>query len=132
MTDTDGTTKSAEQLNQIFLKVVSTMAMAEGGLKNSEINDIDDAFKRYAGRSLTSWEIDDIAMSVYADDVSLLESLASVESSLNDGMKDELFHAASLIANSDGGVDDKEQMLLFDIAKALRISEARIQELLSR
>ena len=54
MTDDGGMLESAEQIQPIFLKVVTAMAMVDGKLKFSEIDGINAVFERHAGRPLNN------------------------------------------------------------------------------
>ncbi|OHC73355.1 MAG: hypothetical protein A3G18_12445 [Rhodospirillales bacterium RIFCSPLOWO2_12_FULL_58_28] len=128
MTDDGGMLESAEQIQPIFLKVVTAMAMVDGKLKFSEIDGINAVFERHAGRPLKQWEIDEIALSDHVDDVPLPAYLAGLAGRLGDKIKDELILAALHIAGADE-LDIKETALLTEMAAALNISEERLQAL---
>jgi len=105
-------------------RVMFKMALADGEIDDSEIDQITQAFQNIAKREI---DRDDIAAELEAardDTRTVAEYLADISPQLNDTGKELVLRAAIAVIKADGVIDEEELKELKELIKALDMPKA--------
>ncbi|HEB79415.1 MAG TPA: TerB family tellurite resistance protein [Rhodospirillales bacterium] len=129
--DADEIVKTAELLKGALLKVTATMAMANGDLDETGFEDIAEFCTRFTGDAIGAHQIAGLALAAGGGENSLSAYLESIKGEFPGETREVLIRAAIFAAKSDQELVKPEIELLNNIAKALGVPKARLQELIS-
>ncbi|MGH1367229.1 MAG: TerB family tellurite resistance protein [Maritimibacter sp.] len=105
-------------------RVMFKMALADGDIDQSEIDQITQAFSNIAKREIDAADIAAELEAARDDTRSIADYLVEVAPGLNDTGKELVLRSAIAVAKADGTVDDSERDELQTLSKALDLPKA--------
>lgn len=105
-------------------RVMFKMALADGEIDQSEIDQITQAFSNIAKREIDAGDIAVELEAARSDTSSVADYLRSVAGGLNDTGKELVMRAAISVAKADGHMDDREVTELHALVPALDLPRA--------
>lgn len=110
-----------------IVRVMVSMMLADGDVRDSEVQGIQDVFRSMTQQELSRADIDAVVAAVRRQGVSLESYLADLEPYLSNDGKEAIVKAALIVAASDGDFGAEEAGLVGRIGAALELSNAHLR-----
>lgn len=112
------------------LNVMCKIALGDGEIDPSEMNEIYSIYKSLTGVELSEEEIEGVVDVIRNDSMSIADYATHMSGTLNDKGKCMIVSAACRMSKADGDIDDEEVKLIHELAGAMALSKSLVNDLL--